>query len=242
MKRGADGPEGPRAGSPSKKGRRCGRAPGAASGHHDHTCRRQRRFSPPCRQSSRHPPLALRHRRHGDGAGHRGRRHAPDGIGSLHHRVEADPRRRAAFVRRRMAGGVRPLPPDPAIPADQQGHGPLGLQDDLLVGVVAPVPRALGRRRLRPAAPVLLAVGTDRALAEAATRRSSGARRPSGRDRLVDGRLGPRRADRRQPVPAGRAPHDRLHHPDRDALDRERVWSTVRRSARRRTVPIWSAC
>ena len=54
------------------------------------------------------------------GAGRR--RDAADRFRPVDHRVEADPRRHPAAQRRRMAGGIRQVPADPAICADQQGH------------------------------------------------------------------------------------------------------------------------
>ncbi len=98
--------------------------------------------------------------------------------------------------------GIRALPEDPAIPADQSGHDGRSVQDDLLVGMGPSPAGAHHRPRLCAAARILLAARPHRAKAEAALARHPGAWRISGLRRLVDGILGPRQSHGCQPVSA----------------------------------------
>jgi len=68
----------------------------------------------------------------------RWRRDAFDGIRSVDRGMEADYRRAAANLRRPMAGRIREIPDHSAIPRAQPWHEPRRLQDNLLVGMVAP--------------------------------------------------------------------------------------------------------
>ena len=79
--------------------------------------------------------------------GERGRRDAAHRLGPVDHRMAADRRHRAAAVACRLAGGVRQVPADPAIPARQQGHEPRRVQGHLLVGMGASPPWPPDRRR-----------------------------------------------------------------------------------------------
>jgi len=75
------------------------------------------------------------------------RRDAFDGIRFVDRGVEANRRRPASAVRKRMACRIREIPDHSAISGAQSRHEPGCIQDDLLVGMVAPaVGKTDGRR------------------------------------------------------------------------------------------------
>src|SRR5262245_36992179 len=84
----------------------------------------------------------------------RWRRDAVDGVGAVHCRMEADYGCAAAVVGDRMAGRVREIPDDPAIPGAPPRHEPGRFQGHLLVGVVASPAGTPDRRCFSSALPV----------------------------------------------------------------------------------------
>ena len=89
------------------------------------------------------------------------------------------------------------------------------LQGDLLLGICPPAARAADRPRLRAAAGLVLVAPRDPGRVRLEAGRDPRARRAAGRDRLVDGRLGPGR-------PPGRQPHPPRHPPAHRAADLRR--------------------
>src|SRR5262245_6666770 len=70
----------------------------------------------------------------------RRRRDAVNGVGAGNRRMEADYGCAAAAVGDRVAGRIREIPDDPAIPGTQRRHEPGCFQGHLLVGMVASRP------------------------------------------------------------------------------------------------------
>ncbi len=204
--------------SPPRSPRATNRASGVAGDHapqaassrnardwvHDAPTGRRPTFRHPCCASRRpRARVAVRRGCPRVRAGERWRGHPPHGLGALHHRVAADHGGGAAALGRRLAGSVREVPADPAVPARQPGHEPGGLQAHLLVGVDASLSRAPGRSGLSRAVPVLPGDGPCLARAPAEARRAARPGRTAGRHRLVHGAVGARRAHQRQPIPPG---------------------------------------
>src|SRR5690606_20115685 len=120
----------------------------------------------------------------------------------------------------RLAGGLRPVPADPAVRRGQRRHDAGRVQDDLLVGMDPPAAgpghRPGLRRALRdPAGPAPAAAAAGLAL-----RGAAGPGRPAGADRLVDGDLGPVRAGRRGSRAADDPPGPGPADPVRTGVDR----------------------
>src|SRR4051812_25841543 len=86
-----------------------------------------------------------------------------------------------------MAGGVRPLPADPAVPDAEPRHEPRPIPVDLLVGVVAPAPGAADRGGVLRALRLVPGAARDRPADGLAARHPVRARRAAGAGRLVDG-------------------------------------------------------
>ncbi len=120
--------------------------------------------------------------------------------------------RHPAAQRGRLARRLREVQGDPGIFGRQRRHVPRRFQGDLLVGVGAPLSRALHRHRLRRAVRRVLADGQAARHVRAEVPRRLGAGRPAGCHRLVHGEVGARRPHRRQPIPPGAASADGLRH------------------------------
>ena len=104
----------------------------------------------------------------------------------------------------------------------QQRHDARRLQGHLLLGICPPPARPADRARLRLPPALLLVAARDSARLWLEAGRAARLGRAAGRDRLVDGRLGPGRRARGQPYPARRPPAHRLPDPRRPDLGRAR--------------------
>src|SRR5664279_1165473 len=137
-------------------------------------------------------------------ADHR-RRHAAHRLRAFDRGMESGRRRAAAAERRRMAGRIREIPRDPAIPQTQPRHEPGAVQGDLFVGMDAPAAGARDRGGVPAAVSVFPGARLDSAAAATAAMDHLCRRRRARRGRLVDGGLGPRRqhADQGLAIPAG---------------------------------------
>ena len=166
--------------------------------------------------------VAVARRRAGVRDDRRRRRDAADGLRPIDHRVEAAARRHPAAQRGGLAGGVRQVQGDPRVLDRQRGHVARRVQGHLLVGVGASLPRTVDRRGVRAAVAGLLGGGQAAAGPRAEAHRRARAGRPAGRDRLVHGEVGARRAHRREPVPARAASADGVRDPGAAGLARAR--------------------
>ena len=92
--------------------------------------------------------------------------------------------------RSRLAGRIREVSGDPAIPRAQPRHEPRPVQGDLLVGMVAPAAGAHDRRGVPAAVPVFLWRGWIPPPLRAAAVDDLRRRRVARRGRLVDGGVG----------------------------------------------------
>jgi len=134
--------------------------------------------------------LALRHRSAGGADGGARRHHAAHGLGALDHRVEAGHRHRAAAFAGRLAGGVREIQINSAVPASQFGHELARIQIHLRVGMEPSRAWAVARGRISRALFLVCVARARRSRARLETRRIVCAGRAARRDRLVDGGVG----------------------------------------------------
>ncbi len=167
-----------------------------------------------CMDDGANRGLPRRRRRHDLPDADRRRSDAAHRKRPVDHRVEAGDGRGAAAVAGCVAGRVRRLQADSAIPRAQRGHDAQPVQDDLLVGVDASAARAHRRHGVPAAVPLLSLARHDPEASQMAPVGHLRRRRRAWRGRLVDGVLGARRHQSRQrvAVPAGIPPDARLRH------------------------------
>ena len=119
-----------------------------------------------------------------------------------------------------VAGGVRQVQGDPAVPRTQSRDGIGGVQDDLLVGMVAQPAGAPGRCGVPCAVSHFPVARLDRAAAEVAAVAAVRLRRAARRGRLVDGVVWSRRSRERVAISARLSPDARLRDLCRHPVDR----------------------
>ncbi len=146
-------------------------------------------------------------------------------VRAFHRRVETGHRRHSAAVARGVAGGVRQVPADPAVPRTQPRHEPGRVQNHLLVGVEPSPAGAAGRRGVPVAVSVFSLARLDRAGLEGAAVDAVRRRRAARRRRLVDGVVGSRRPGQRVAISPGVPSDARLRDLCGDPLDRARSCS-----------------
>ena len=143
-----------------------------------------------------------------------------DRVGAFDRRMAAGRGRRAAARRGRMAGGIREVPDDSAIPAAQPRHDPRRVQDHLLVGMESPAARPAHWRGISAAVPVVPVARMGRPQARPGARRHIRPWRAARRGRVVDGGVGPHRTGQRVAISPRVSPDPGLPHLCRAAVGR----------------------
>src|SRR5450631_177837 len=114
--------------------------------------------------------------------------------------MEARHWHRAAALGGRLAGGIREIQIDSAIPANQPRHELKRIQVHLWVGMEPSRARALARGRISRAVLLVFIAWPRRSRARLEARRPVRTGLAARHDRLVDGGLGLERAHGREPV------------------------------------------